>query len=171
MFGERLKRLRKARGLSATRLGAAAGIEANGIFKLEGGTSKEPGFFVGIRLSEVLGVSPRELAFGEPRPPDLTLRLDGVGLAVEVTPEEAIDAKRKRAMLEMIATALTKVDGTVEIMNKAVAESPTLESSTLEELRVTVAEFADALAEVQERLSQLEGKPSKERKRPRRSTA
>jgi transcriptional regulator with XRE-family HTH domain len=156
-FGERLKRLRKVRGLSATRLGAAAGIEANAIFKLEGGTSKEPGFFVGTRLAEILGVPARELAFGDQSRPDLELRLDGIELAMEITPKTPVEAKRKRGLVEAIAAAMMRVDGAIEVINAHTSPvSQVVEPFPLEELRATVTELADALAEVQTRLSCLE---------------
>jgi transcriptional regulator with XRE-family HTH domain len=160
-FGERLKRLRKVRGLSATRLGAAAGIEANAIFKLEGGTSKEPGFFVGTRLAEILGVSARELAFGDQSRPDLELCVDGIELAVEIMPKMPFDAKKKRALLEAIAAAMSKADEVISATVPSISQMT--EALPLDDLQTTVAELADKMAEMQARLSHLEEESARNR--------
>jgi transcriptional regulator with XRE-family HTH domain len=179
-FGERLKRLRKAQNITATELGAASGIEANSIFKLESGTSKEPGFLVGIRLCEALSVSPRELAFGKTRKPDISLRIGDTTVLIEIQTTKSVDAARRRAIVEMIGAALAKADGTMEVERLAAQSSPTEFEETdaaashsknvsetaslfraVDELQATVSSVCDVLAQVQDRLTRLEGKQTK----------
>jgi transcriptional regulator with XRE-family HTH domain len=55
--GERIKRLRLAKGLSVPKLARAVGVGENAIRKLEIGTSKKPSSVSIVRLAGVLGVS------------------------------------------------------------------------------------------------------------------
>lgn len=64
LFGERVRRLRNEKSLSAAQLSRLVGIGENGIRKIENGDTKEPTFSTGVRLANALGVSPSELAFG-----------------------------------------------------------------------------------------------------------
>ena len=61
-LGERLKRLRVQRGMTAAELGRKAGVGENAIFKLEAGLSKVPSFLTGVKLASALEVSAAALA-------------------------------------------------------------------------------------------------------------
>jgi transcriptional regulator with XRE-family HTH domain len=63
-FGERLKRLRKARGLRVTDVAAAAGVTEGAIRQLEAGSTKGASLVNGLRIAKRLGVSPDYLATG-----------------------------------------------------------------------------------------------------------
>lgn len=64
-FGERLRRLRTAKGLTMTQLGYKVGVTEGAIRQMESGQSKSASFQVGVRLAQVLGVGPTYLALGE----------------------------------------------------------------------------------------------------------
>lgn len=61
-LGSRIKRLRKAKGLTAARLAERVGITENALRKLESGDSKEPRFSTGVRLARALNVDAVALA-------------------------------------------------------------------------------------------------------------
>jgi transcriptional regulator with XRE-family HTH domain len=63
-FGQRLKRLRNARGLRVTDVAAAAGITEGAIRQLEAGSTKGASLVNGLRIAKRLGVSPDYLATG-----------------------------------------------------------------------------------------------------------
>jgi transcriptional regulator with XRE-family HTH domain len=63
-FGERLRRLRLARGLRVLDVAYAAGITEGAIRQMESGQTKGASLIVGLRLSKMLGVSPEYLASG-----------------------------------------------------------------------------------------------------------
>lgn len=63
-FGDRLARLRKARGLRVTDVAAAAGLTEGSIRQLESGATKGATLVVGLRLAKLLGVTPDYLATG-----------------------------------------------------------------------------------------------------------
>jgi hypothetical protein len=67
--GARIRRLRLAKGLTATQLAIAAGVSEDAIRKIESGRSKQPSFVTGVRIAAALDVSPDILALGEPRTP------------------------------------------------------------------------------------------------------
>ncbi len=64
-FGERLRRLREARGMRKTVLGRRVGLTQAAIRQLESGRTSDARLAVGVRIAAVLGVDPRYLAFGE----------------------------------------------------------------------------------------------------------
>ncbi len=63
-FGDRLKRLRKARGLRVLDVAYAAGITEGAIRQMEAGQTKGASLVVGLRLAKMLGVTPDYLATG-----------------------------------------------------------------------------------------------------------
>lgn len=63
-FAERLKRLREKRGITVGQLALRAGLTEAAIRKMEYGDTKGHGFINGLKIAEVLGVDPWELAFG-----------------------------------------------------------------------------------------------------------
>ena len=64
-FGQRLKRLREARGLRKTVLARRVGLTEAAIRQLESGRTSEARLTAGLRIAEVLGVDPDYLAFGD----------------------------------------------------------------------------------------------------------
>jgi len=66
-FAERLKRLREQRGLTVGRLALRAGLTEAAIRKMEYGDTKGHGLINGLKIAEVLGVDPWELAYGRRR--------------------------------------------------------------------------------------------------------
>ncbi len=64
-FGERLRRLREARGLRKTVLARQVGLTEAAIRQLESGRTSGPRLADGMRLADALGTTPRYLAFGE----------------------------------------------------------------------------------------------------------
>ncbi len=69
-FGQRLQRLRKARGIRVTDVAAAAGITEGSIRQMESGYTKGATLVVGLRLAKLLGVTPDYLATGTEGSPD-----------------------------------------------------------------------------------------------------
>jgi transcriptional regulator with XRE-family HTH domain len=63
-LGERIKRVRVLRGLSASELAFKAGIGENAIYKIESGLSKQPSFVAGVRIATALGVTAETLLNG-----------------------------------------------------------------------------------------------------------
>lgn len=57
----RIKELRKARGLTQTELAERAGVSQQYIARLEKGNVKSPNLLNGLRLAAALGVEPEEL--------------------------------------------------------------------------------------------------------------
>lgn len=68
-FKDKLRQLRKKKGMSATDLARICGITDNAIRQLELGNSKVPTFVVGVRLAQALGVTPEELLEEEAKMP------------------------------------------------------------------------------------------------------
>jgi len=64
-FAERLKRLREKRSMTVGQLALRAGLTEAAIRKMEYGDTKGHGFINGLKIAEVLGVDPWELAFGK----------------------------------------------------------------------------------------------------------
>jgi transcriptional regulator with XRE-family HTH domain len=81
-FGERLRRLREAKGFALTTLAMKVGLTEACIRQLETGRTKEPRLGDGMRLADALGADVRYLAFGEgdppPRAPDLAERVAAI---------------------------------------------------------------------------------------------
>ncbi len=73
-FGERLRSLRTRRRLTPSALAFAVGVTEGAIRQMESGQTKNASFLVGLRLSQVLGVSPWFLATGENAPPETESR-------------------------------------------------------------------------------------------------
>jgi transcriptional regulator with XRE-family HTH domain len=63
-FGDRLRRLRVARGFRVTDVAYAAGLTEGSIRQLESGQTKSVSLPVGLRIAKSLGVSPEYLATG-----------------------------------------------------------------------------------------------------------
>lgn len=63
-FGQRLKRLRAARGLRVTDLAYAAVLTEGSIRQMESGQTKAVTLVAGLRIAKLLGVSPNYLATG-----------------------------------------------------------------------------------------------------------
>ncbi len=78
-FGERLRRLREAKGFALTTLAMRVGLTEACIRQLESGRTRDARLADGMRLADALGTDPRYLAFGEgdapPRMPDLAERV------------------------------------------------------------------------------------------------
>lgn len=64
-FGKRLRRIRESRSFSLTELGFLTGVSESAIRQMESGQTKYASLPVGVRIAEVLGVTPSYLAFGE----------------------------------------------------------------------------------------------------------
>lgn len=64
-FGARLRRLRNERGMTVVDLAERVNAAEGSIRQLENGAVKSPGFLLGIKLADALGVDPRALALGE----------------------------------------------------------------------------------------------------------
>ena len=60
-FGQIVKRLREAAGLTGAQLATKAGVSRQFIQKLESGTQNDPKFTVVCRLADALGVAVEEL--------------------------------------------------------------------------------------------------------------
>jgi transcriptional regulator with XRE-family HTH domain len=73
-FGQRLKRLRDEKGLTADQLSASAGCTSGTIYLIESGRTKFPSFVIGLRLADALGVDPYWFALGDHA--TLTERMD-----------------------------------------------------------------------------------------------
>lgn len=63
-FGQKLRRVRKAKSLSAYRLAQISGIAANHIGAIEAGRIKSPGIEVASKLATALGVPVEQLLPG-----------------------------------------------------------------------------------------------------------
>jgi transcriptional regulator with XRE-family HTH domain len=63
-FGQRLRRLRAARGISCSELAYRVGVTEGAIRQIETGQTKNPSFVIGLRIADVLQVDPWELAVG-----------------------------------------------------------------------------------------------------------
>jgi transcriptional regulator with XRE-family HTH domain len=81
-FGERLRRLREAKGFALTTLAMRVGLTEACLRQLETGRTREPRLADGMRLADALGADPRYLVFGEgdppPRTPDLVERVAAI---------------------------------------------------------------------------------------------
>ncbi len=64
-FGERLRRLREAQGLSISGLALEVGVSEGAIRQLESGNARGTSFAIGLKLAHRLGVDPFYLARGE----------------------------------------------------------------------------------------------------------
>lgn len=65
LFRHRLRRLREAKNLNLTDLAYKVGVTEGAIRQMETGQTKRASFAVGVRIAEVLGVTPAYLAFGD----------------------------------------------------------------------------------------------------------
>jgi transcriptional regulator with XRE-family HTH domain len=79
-FGERVRRLREARGKTLAAVAEECGCSEGTIRHIEVGNVASPGLHLGIRLADALGVDVRYLAFGGAgvagRVPDLARRVE-----------------------------------------------------------------------------------------------
>jgi transcriptional regulator with XRE-family HTH domain len=64
-FGDRLRRLRLATGLTPSALAHEVGVTEGAIRQMESGQTKSASLVVGLYLADVLGVDVRYLALGE----------------------------------------------------------------------------------------------------------
>jgi transcriptional regulator with XRE-family HTH domain len=69
-FGERLRSLRTRRHLTPSSLAHAVGVTEGAIRQMESGQTKSASFLVGLKLANVLGVTPNYLATGRDAPPE-----------------------------------------------------------------------------------------------------
>jgi transcriptional regulator with XRE-family HTH domain len=69
-FAERLRTLRTRRHLTPSALAHAVGVTEGAIRQMESGQTRSASFLVGLKLSNVLGVSPWFLATGRDDPPE-----------------------------------------------------------------------------------------------------
>ncbi|GAC1572644.1 MAG: hypothetical protein NVS3B7_03420 [Candidatus Elarobacter sp.] len=67
-FGERLRALRTRRRLTPSALAHAVGVTEGAIRQMESGQTKSASFLIGLRLAEVLDVTPWFLATGQDAP-------------------------------------------------------------------------------------------------------
>jgi len=65
-FGERLRRLRTAHGLTCSELAQRVGVTEGAVRQMESGQTKIASFVVGLRLARELGADPWFLANGVP---------------------------------------------------------------------------------------------------------
>jgi transcriptional regulator with XRE-family HTH domain len=63
-FGVRLRRLREQRHMTPSALAHAVGVTEGAIRQMESGQTKSASFLVGLKLAEVLGVTPAYLVTG-----------------------------------------------------------------------------------------------------------
>ncbi len=63
-FGERVRRLRLARGMRVLDVAYAVGITEGAIRQMETGQTKSASLVVGLRLAKIFGVTPDYLATG-----------------------------------------------------------------------------------------------------------
>ena len=63
-FGERLRTLRTRRQMTPSALAHAVGVTEGAIRQMESGQTKSASFLIGLKLADVLGVTPAFLATG-----------------------------------------------------------------------------------------------------------
>jgi transcriptional regulator with XRE-family HTH domain len=71
-FGNRLRELRAAQGLSASELAYRVGVTEGAIRSMESGATKSPSLVVGLKIAAVLGVDAWRLATGAETPLAMT---------------------------------------------------------------------------------------------------
>ena len=98
-FGERLRRLRKAAGLSASALANAVGVTEGSIRQMESGQTKMASFVIGLRLAKALGVGPWYLANGVPDDADDDQSADALVLRVAALEQRMTTFERPRLTL------------------------------------------------------------------------
>jgi transcriptional regulator with XRE-family HTH domain len=149
--------------MSRADLASRVKLSSQAISALENGTSKQPSFVVGLRLADILGVLPHELA-GIPAPPPSRVprEADNAAVSVEltITGRPMIDtAHWRRQILE----ALDVIPGihVEEWANRASTAPVTLEGKAEARVSPSLDEFltriARALENVDRRLRALEG--------------
>jgi len=97
-LGERIKRLRLAKGFSIQALAFKIGIGENALRKLESGENKAPSFATGVRLAAALEIAAYDLALGSVMP-------EGAPAAESHLPEGPI-AEAIRALEAQVTIAL-----------------------------------------------------------------
>ena len=101
--GANIKRLRKAKGLTADALARSVGITENALRKLEAGDSKEPRFSTGLRLARALDTQPQTILTGHrtkaSAAPDLAAVIQQI--------------RRNRSKLEKLGIAHLSIFGSV----------------------------------------------------------
>jgi transcriptional regulator with XRE-family HTH domain len=100
-FGERLRSLRTRKRLTPSALAHAVGVTEGAIRQMESGQTKSASFLVGLKLANVLGVSPYFLATGRDAPPE------------SVSP--AAD-RSQAALVERLSVQITAVDRRVKAL-------------------------------------------------------
>jgi len=81
-FGERLRGLRLARGLSCAQLAHRVGVTEGAIRQMESGQTKMASFVIGLRLAKELGTDAWFLANGVPDGPEAQAGADAISLRV-----------------------------------------------------------------------------------------
>jgi predicted nucleotidyltransferase/DNA-binding XRE family transcriptional regulator len=75
-FGNRLKRLRTMKGITAEQLARRVGVTENAIRKLEAGDIREPRFSAGLRMAAALEADPQSLIGRRMNPSGRTSSVD-----------------------------------------------------------------------------------------------
>jgi transcriptional regulator with XRE-family HTH domain len=81
-FGERLRRLRVARGVSCAQLAHRVGVTEGAIRQMESGQTKMASFVIGLRLAKELGTGAWYLANGVPDDAEPPAGPDAIALRV-----------------------------------------------------------------------------------------
>jgi transcriptional regulator with XRE-family HTH domain len=81
-FGERLRRLRMARGLSCAQLATRVGVTEGAIRQMESGQTKMASFVIGLRLAKELGTDAWYLANGVADSAEAQMGADALALRV-----------------------------------------------------------------------------------------
>ena len=81
-FGERLRRLRLARGVSCAQLAHRVGVTEGAIRQMESGQTKIASFVIGLRLAKELGTDGWYLANGVTDDAEAHAGADGIVLRV-----------------------------------------------------------------------------------------
>jgi transcriptional regulator with XRE-family HTH domain len=81
-FGERLRRLRVARGVSCAQLAHRVGVTEGAIRQMESGQTKMASFVIGLRLAKELGTGAWYLANGIPDDAEPQTGPDAIALRV-----------------------------------------------------------------------------------------
>lgn len=101
--GSRIRRARKALGLSQTDLAKCLGVSSSTLSELEGGQSKLPSLEVGYRMAEILQVPLKWIVFGDNGEHEIATPMEAQLLAiVRELPEDA------KAAILATAKALAK---------------------------------------------------------------
>jgi transcriptional regulator with XRE-family HTH domain len=87
-FGERLRRLRVARGVSCAQLAHRVGVTEGAIRQMESGQTKMASFVIGLRLAKELGTDAWYLANGVADDAEAQAGADGIVLRVSALEQQ-----------------------------------------------------------------------------------